>query len=281
VKLRTLRALVRSRKFLIGLSVFLSLLIGSFAFTMLSSRSPTEMVGFLYEAPSQKHLLGTDNFGRDVLVELIYGIRTSIFVGLVSGIIATIVGTTIGAVAGFAGKWVDGVLNSLTNLFLVIPSFVILILLAVSLRQRSLVLIAVVIAVTSWPWTARAVRAQTSSLKTREHINMARLNGKGSFEIMLTEILPYMFSYIFMVFVLQVAGGILNEAGLSMLGLGPENTISLGIMLSWALNFEAVRTGAWWAFVPPVFSIAIITFSLYLVNIGMDEIFNPRLRKQG
>jgi len=247
---------------------------------MSSSRDPTEMVGFLYEPPSQECLLGTDNFGRDVLVELIYGTRTSIFVGLVAGIIATLIGTTIGTVAGFIGKRVDSVLNSLTNLFLVIPSFVILILLAVSLRQRSLILIALVIGVTSWPWTARAVRAQASSLKTREHISMAKLNGKGSLEIMLTEILPYMFSYIFMVFVLQVAGGILNEAGLSMLGLGPENTISLGIMLSWALMFEAVRTGAWWAFVPPVFSITIITFSLYLVNVGMDEVFNPRLGKQ-
>jgi peptide/nickel transport system permease protein len=238
------------------------------------------MVGFLYEPPSGEHLLGTDNFGRDVFIELIYGVRTSIFVGLVAGIIATIIGTTIGSVAGFIGKWIDHLLNSLTNLLLVIPSFIILILLAVSLRQRSLMLIAIVIAVTSWPWTARAVRAQTSSLKTRDHISMAKLNGKRTPEIILIEILPYMFSYIFMVFVLQVAGGILSEAGLSMLGLGPENTISLGIMLSWALNFEAVRTSAWWAFIPPVFFIAIITFSLYLVNVGMDEVFNPRLRKK-
>lgn len=278
--MRTLRTLARSRKFLVGICAFLFLLIGTILFTMLSSKDPTEMVGSLYEAPSREFLLGTDNFGRDVLVELIYGTRTSIFVGLIAGIIATLIGTIIGTASGFMGSWTDSILNSVTNLFLVIPPFVILILLAVSLRQRSLILIALAIGVTSWPWTARAVRAQASSLKTREHINMAKLNGKGSLEIMLTEILPYMFSYIFMVFVLQVAGGILNEAGLSMLGLGPENTISLGIMLSWALNFEAVRTGAWWSFIPPVFSIAIITFSLFLINVGMDEIFNPRLRGQ-
>ncbi|MCK4905456.1 ABC transporter permease [bacterium] len=262
-----------------GFCVFSILLISTLLFTKFNSKDPSEMVGSLYEPPSREHILGTDNFGKDVFVELIYGIRTSIFVGLVAGIIATIIGTTIGAVGGYIGKWVDHMLNSLTNLLLVIPSFIILILLAVSLRQRSLMLIAGVIAVTSWPWTARAVRAQVSSLKTKDHINMAKLNGKGTPEIILTEVLPYMFSYIFMVFVLQVAGGILSEAGLSMLGLGPQNTISLGIMLSWALNFEAMRTGAWWAFIPPVFFIAIITFSLCLINVGMDEIFNPRLRK--
>ena len=107
---------------------------------------------------------------------------------------------------------------------------------------------------------------------------MAKLNGEGYVEIVLKEILPYMLSYIFMVFVLQVASGILSEAGLSMLGLGPSNTISLGKMLSWALLYEAVRTGAWWAFIPPALTIAIITFSLLYMNTGMDEVFNPRLR---
>lgn len=279
--MRTLKTLIRSKRFVLGFCVFSILLISTLLFTKINSTDPAEMVGFLYESPSKERLLGTDNFGRDVFIELIYGVKTSIFVGLVAGIIATIIGTTIGSISGFVGKGVDNMLNSLTNLFLVIPSFIILILLAVSLRQRSLMLIAVVISVTTWPWTARAVRAQTSSLRTRDHISMARLNGKRTPEIILTEILPYMFSYIFMVFVLQVAGGILNEAGLSMLGLGPENTISLGVMLSWALNFEAVRTGAWWVFIPPVFFIAIITFSLYLINVGMDEVFNPSLKKEG
>ncbi len=277
--MKTLRILFSSGKVVFGLSVFLFLFIGSITFTALSSKDPTEMVGNLYDSPSKEYPLGTDNFGRDVLVELIHGIKTSVIVGLSAGILATLIGTIIGTIAGFTGKWVDNVLNSLTNLFLVIPSFVILVLLAVSLQKRSLFLVTMVIGITSWPWTARAVRAQASSLKTREHISMAKLNGKGNLNIMFTEVLPYMLSYIFMVFVIQSAGGILNEAGLSMLGLGPENTISLGVMLSWALNFEAVRTGAWWAFFPAVFSIAVITFSLYLVNIGMDEVFNPRLRK--
>ncbi|MCD6238163.1 MAG: ABC transporter permease [Thermotoga sp.] len=276
--MKLLKTLLKSKKFIIGLCVFLLLLFGSLIFTTISSHDPAEMIGFLYEPPSKEHLLGTDNFGRDVLIELIYGMKTSIYVGLLSGIIATFIGTTIGTTAGYLGKTIDNILNSITNLFLVIPSFVILILLSVSLRSRSLTLLAMIIGITSWPWTARAVRAQTSSLKTREHVNMAKLNGEGYVEIVLKEILPYMLSYIFMVFVLQVASGILSEAGLSMLGLGPSNTISLGKMLSWALLYEAVRTGAWWAFIPPALTIAIITFSLLYMNTGMDEVFNPRLR---
>ncbi len=253
-------------------------MLGGLIFTTIDSQDPMDMVGLLYEPPSREHILGTDNFGRDVMVELIYGMRTSIYVGLLSGIIATAIGTIIGTTAGYIGKTVDNILNSITNLFLVVPSFVILILLSVSLKSRSLTLLALIIGITSWPWTARAVRAQTSSLKTREHVKMAKLNGENYIEIMVKEILPYMLSYIFMVFVLQVAGGILAEAGLSMLGLGPSNTVSLGTMLSWALLYEAVRTGAWWAFIPPALTIAIITFSLLYMNTGMDEVFNPRLR---
>jgi len=116
------------------------------------------------------------------------------------------------------------------------------------------------------------------SLRGREHVDIARLNGASVVEIIWREIMPYILSYIFMAFVLQVASGILNEAGISMLGLGPSNVVSLGTMLSWALLFESVRSGAWWAFVPPAITIALITFSLYFMNTGMDEIFNPRLR---
>jgi len=135
-----------------------------------------------------------------------------------------------------------------------------------------------VLGITSWPWTARAVRAQSLSLRNREHVDIARLNGVSTVEIIIREIMPYLLSYIFMAFILQVATGILNEAGISMLGLGPSNIVSLGTMLSWALLFESVRSGAWWAFVPPAITIALITFSLYFMNSGMDELFNPKLR---
>jgi peptide/nickel transport system permease protein len=123
------------------------------------------------------------------------------------------------------------------------------------------------------------VRAQASSLRTREHVDVARLSGAGTMALIIGEIIPYMLSYVVMAFVLQLSTGILQEAALSMLGLGPNNTVSLGIMLFWALLWESVRTGAWWAFVPPTLLLTLIAFLLLLLQSSIDEIFNPRLRK--
>lgn len=245
----------------------------------ISSTSPVKGEGDPFQTPSVHHWLGTDNFARDVFVELAYGTRTSLVVGLLAGLVATVIGTAAGSLAGYEGGIVDGVLNSLTNLFLVIPPFVILILLSISIRTRGVVLLALIIGVTSWSWVSRSVRAQVYSLKTRRHVDIARISGFGTFSIIAREILPYILSYLVMAFVLQVASGILNEATLSMLGLGPLESVSLGTMMSWALMSEAVRTGAWWAFIPPVVLIALITFSLKYINSGMDEVFNPRLRR--
>jgi peptide/nickel transport system permease protein len=262
-----------------GGAVFVALALFGLAAPLLLSRGPMESVGGLYDRPSAACWLGTDNFGRDVFVQLAYGTRTSLEVGLLAGLVATLIGTSIGALAGYEGGVVDGLLNSLTNLFLVIPPFVVLILLSISVGTRNVFMLALVIGVTSWSWVSRSVRAQVLSLKTRQHVDVARINGFGRAAIIVFEILPYLLSYVVMVFVLQVAAGILNEATLSMLGLGPDNTVSLGTMLSWALMYESLRTGAWWAFVPPVVVIALITFSLKYVNAGMDEVFNPRLRQ--
>jgi len=269
----------RSPKARAGCVVFACVLLFALVVPPCVGPGPMDSVGGLYEEPSAQRWLGTDNFGRDVFVQLAYGTRTSLKVGFLAGLIATLIGTTVGALAGYKGGLVDGVLNSLTNLFLVIPPFVILILLSISLRARGITALAVIIGCTSWSWVSRSVRAQVYSLKTRRHVDMARISGFGTLSIIAREILPYILSYLVMAFVLQVASGILNEATLSMLGLGPLESVSLGTMMSWALMFEAVRAGAWWAFIPPVVLIALITFSLKYINTGMDEVFNPRLRR--
>ena len=123
------------------------------------------------------------------------------------------------------------------------------------------------------------MRAQASSLRTREHVEIARLSGAGTLSLIFWEIIPFMLSYVVMAFVLQLSSGILTEATLSMLGLGPSGSVSLGIMLQWALLWESVRTGAWWAFVPPALLLTLIAFSLLLLQSSIDEIFNPRLRR--
>jgi peptide/nickel transport system permease protein len=193
--------------------------------------------------------------------------------------VATLLGLLIGTVAGFVGGLVEELLMAVTNVVITIPSIVILILLFIAINTRSIVVMGIIIGITSWPWTARAVRAQASSLKTREHVDIARLSGAGTLSLIISEIIPFMLSYVVMAFGLQLSSGILQEAALSMLGLGPSGSVSLGIMLQWALLWESVRTGAWWAFVPPTLFLTLIAFSLLLLQSSIDEIFNPRLRR--
>jgi len=270
--------LVRSPKFMFGVVVLLLMLGLVLIYPLINRNDPLEMMAMAFQPPDGKLLLGSDNFGRDLFLELMYGIRTSLKVGLIAGVCATVIGLVIGLTAGYIGGLVDNLLTAVTNIFIVIPSFIILILISVSINSRSSLVTAVIIGITSWPWTARAVRAQTTSLRNRDHVNIAKISGHSTPRIILFEILPYIASYVVMAFVLQTASGILSEASISMLGLGPYNTISLGIIMNWALIFEAPVAGAWWAFIPAAFSIAVITFSLYMMNTGMDEIFNPKIR---
>lgn len=274
----SLKILIRSPKFLIGIFILIAVLALVFIYPLFDKKNPLDMIALAYQPPGQGLLLGSDNFGRDLFLELVYGIRTSMEVGLIAGLIATVIGLVIGLAAGYLGGLIDNLLTAITNIFIVIPSFIILILISVSINSRSSLVTALVIGITSWPWTARAVRAQTTSLRNRDHVNIAKISGHSTAKIILSEILPYIASYVVMAFVLQMASGILSEAAISMLGLGPFNTISLGIIMNWALTFEAPVSGAWWAFIPAAFAIAIITFSLYLMNTGMDEIFNPKIR---
>lgn len=226
--------------------------------------------------------LGTDNFGRDVMTELTSAIGTSMRLGLIAGLIATLIGLTFGLVAGYLGGVVDNLITFLTNLFTVIPSFVLLVLISYSLGQgaRSVEIVAIVIGLTGWPWTARSVRSQVVSLRNRDHVNLSKLSGHSMPRIIISDILPYVASYVVMALILQISSGILAEAQLSMLGLGPSTTkmATLGLMMNWSQQASAWQTGAWWSFLPVILSIALVTFSLNLMNTGLDQVFNPQLR---
>jgi peptide/nickel transport system permease protein len=236
------------------------------------------------EVPNVRVLpLGTDNFGRDVLTELIKATIVSLQIGLVAGTIATLIGLTLGLLAGYVGGLVDDIIMFFTNLFTVIPTLVLLILISFSIGQehRGAFTIAVVIGFTAWFWTTRAVRAQVISLRNRDHVNLSKLSGHSIVHIIVADILPYIASYVVMAFILQVSGGILAEASLSIIGLGPRTTLvpTLGLMMNWALIYQAPILGKWWAYIPVVIVIALITFSMNLMNTGLDQIFNPALRE--
>jgi peptide/nickel transport system permease protein len=226
--------------------------------------------------------LGTDNFGRDVLTELVKATAVSLEIGFVAGTVATLIGLTLGLLAGYVGGLMDDIIMFITNLFTVIPSFVLLILISFSIGQekRGAVTIAIVIGLTSWVWTTRAVRAQVISLRNRDHVNLSKLSGHSIAHIIVADILPYIASYVVMALILQISQGILTEAGLSILGLGPKTTLvpTLGLMMNWALIYQAQILGKWWAYLPVIVIIALIAFSMNLMNTGLDQVFNPALR---
>ena len=226
--------------------------------------------------------LGTDNFGRDVLTELIAATKVSLSIGLVAGLIATSIGLVLGLLSGYIGGYVDDIIMFFTNLFTVIPSMVLLILISYSIGQehRGAFTIAMVIGFTSWVWTARAVRAQVISLRNRDHVNLSKLSGHSIVHIITFDILPYIASYVIMALILQISSGILAEAGLSILGLGPRTTEvpTLGLMMQWAMVYQAQILGKWWAYFPVIVVIALISFSMNLMNTGLDQVFNPALR---
>jgi peptide/nickel transport system permease protein len=226
--------------------------------------------------------LGTDNFGRDVLTELVSATGTSLKIGLVAGLVATTIGLILGLMAGYIGGLVDDVIMFFTNIFTVIPTFVLLILITFSIGQehRGAMTIAVIIGFTSWVWTTRAVRAQVISLRNRDHVNLSKLSGHSTARIIILSILPFIASYVIMALILQISTAILAEAGLSILGLGPRTTEvpTLGLMMNWAMIYSAHLMGKWWAYFPVLLVIALIAFSLNLMNTGLDQVFNPALR---
>lgn len=245
--------------------------------------SPTDYVNVSNVANVRILPLGTDNFGRDVMTELVKATSISLQIGLVAGLVATLIGLVLGLLAGYIGGIVDDVIMFITNLFTVIPSFVLLILISFSIGQESRgpFTIAVVIGFTSWVWTTRAVRAQVISLRNRDHVNLSKLSGHSLPYIIFADILPYIASYVVMAFILQISSGILAEAGLSILGLGPRTTEvpTLGLMMNWAMIYQAHILGKWWAYFPVLLIIALVTFSMNLMQTGLDQVFNPALRE--
>ncbi|MCE5234866.1 MAG: ABC transporter permease [Clostridiaceae bacterium] len=226
--------------------------------------------------------LGTESFGRDVLKELVSATGTSLRIGLIAGTIATLIGLMLGLLAGYVGGLCDDIIMFIINLFTVIPNFVLLLLISYSISQdqRGPNTVALVIGITAWVWTARSVRSQVISLRNRDHVNLSKISGHSLMRIILTDILPYIASYVVMAFILQISSAILAEASLSMIGLGSKTTSepTLGLMMNWAMLYTAHLNGSWWAYMPALIIIALISFSLNLMNTGLDQVFNPTLR---
>lgn len=231
-----------------------------------------------YLPPSLQHPLGTDHYGRDVLALLLVSLKYSLLIGVFTGLIATLIGTVIASLAGYFGGKIDFILNSVTNGMLVIPSFPILIAIAAYARL-DLITMSLVLAIFSWAWSARLVRAQILSIRERPYIELAKVSGFNSLEIIFLEILPNMAPFIVAGFINSIMGAMFAETGLRVLGLGPGEIPSLGLMISWSLTFGAIAIGRYNLLVAPAGTLVLVFISLNLINIGLEEIFNPRLKK--
>jgi len=275
----TLYFAFRNRKLVIGLSVVTFFLALAIVGPWLTDATPFEFGYPTGEPPSREYWLGTTAPGQDVFAQFVYGLRSSFVVGALAGCVAAAIGMTVGFVGGYRGGAVDEILSVLTNVVLVIPTLAVLIIVAAYLSVQSLLAEAVLIGVTSWPWAARAIRAQTFTLASRDFISVARLSGQTGWKIVAKEIAPNMSSYLFLVFILLFGGSVLIAATLDFLGLGPSQVMSLGLMLNNAVSGSALQLGMWWWFIPPGVGITAIVGGLYVMNVGLDEVFNPKLRE--
>lgn len=270
---------LRNTKLRIGLSVILFFIVLTFVGPFTTKYAPDEFVSPSALPPSAEFWFGTTTLGQDVYTQFVLGLKATFLVGIIGGGMGTLLGMVIGFTAGYRGGIVDELLNMLTNVVLVIPTLSILLIIAAYLKVRGILAESFFIGCFAWPWAARAIRAQTFSLRSREFVDLARLNGMPPWKIIFTEIAPNMMSYLLLVFILQFGGAILTAATLDFIGLGPTDGISLGLMMNNAVLWGALLLGVWWWFVPPGIAITAIVGALYVTNVGLDEVFNPKLRE--
>ncbi|GAA4200513.1 ABC transporter permease [Microbispora amethystogenes] len=270
---------LRNRKLVVGTVVITVFLVAGVVGPMTIGHKPADYVGPAMAPPSGEFWFGTTTFGQDVFAQFLYGLRSTFLVGVLGGVLASVVGMVVGFVAGYRGGWVDELLTMVTNIVLVLPALVVLLIVNAYLGVRSVGVQALFIGLTSWPWAARAIRAQTFSLRSRDFVDLARLSGVRTPKIILREIAPNMSSYLFLTFILLFGSAILIAASLDFIGLGPTDSVSLGLMLNNAARWSALQLGMWWWFVPPGAGITAIVGALYVMNVGLDEVFNPKLRE--
>ena len=236
--------------------------------------------GLPAKPPSAEHWLGTDQQGRDVLADLIYGTPTSLKIGVIAGVFGVAFGALVGLIAGYVGGIVDEVIRIVVDILLTIPGLMVLIIVASMLGAVSVEAMALIIAALAWMWPARAVRAQVLTIRERMYIQVARFNGASNLKIIVGELLPNLIPYLAANLVGAISGAILASVGLSTLGLGPMSQPSLGLTFYWAITYGALIRQMWWWFMPPIVVIIILFLGLFLMSQGLDQIANPRLQSK-
>ncbi|MFZ6030974.1 MAG: ABC transporter permease [Chloroflexota bacterium] len=266
----------------IGLVILLGLLLFTTVGRMfIDPEAAYKQTASFNQPPSPEHPFGTDAQGRDLLSMMVIGVGLTMTVGAIAGLIGLSVGIVLGFVAGYYGGLLDTIITSLIDIYMTIPSFLILILIATTFSkvQLGIIEMGLIVAVVSWAGPARAIRAQVLSMRERPFVMMAKLGGMGSLEIVMKELVPNLLPFLVMSLSQAVYGGIMASLGLEALGIGSRREPTMGMTMFYVNYYSAFLLGLWWWILEPVAVIVLTLTSLVLVSIGLDEIANPRARR--
>jgi peptide/nickel transport system permease protein len=261
---------LRGRSAKIGLGITGAFLAVALLAPWIAPYSPTEITGVAFARPSLSHILGTDDIGEDIFSQLIWATRGSLLVGFSAGGISAFIGTVVGLNAGFRGRVTDETLMRITDVMMTLPLLPLLIIFSSDFNS-SVMLVILVIGFLSWPVTARVIRSQTLSMKSRPFVDTGRLSGMTDWEIMLKLILPNEISLAIIYGAFAAVSAVVVESGLDFIGLGPITNLSWGVMLYFAQARNALLIGAWWWFLPPGLMIALFGTGLVLIGQAAEQ----------
>jgi ABC-type dipeptide/oligopeptide/nickel transport system permease subunit len=276
---RWLRLLLRNPKSRFGLLVLAGVIVAALVAPLVATHEPNAFSLLdARQGPSRHHLFGTTDQGSDIFGQVLWGARRSLLLGAAAAAIATALATTLGILAAYCGGLVDDAINVLTNVFLVIPTIPLLVVVSAFLTSRGTTTMVLVLGLTLWAFEARILRGQALALRNRDFVQAAKVAGESTWRIVFGELMPNMISRISAAFVLVFYVSLLTDAGLEFLGLGDMGKTSWGVTLYWAQNNSSFLQGEWWAFVFPGAALALTVAALVFVLAGIDEVSNPRLR---
>lgn len=273
--------LLSNRKVAVGLAILAVFLLIAIIGPLIAPFDPSQRSSDILQGPSAKHWFGTTHIGQDIFSQVLDGTRSVMFVGFFAGVVATIVAVLFGVTSGYLGGAGGESLSAVSNVFLVIPALPLIIIITTAIPTGGDWVVALVIGLTSWAWGARVLRAQTLSLRRRDFVEAARAAGEPVWRIVIFEILPNLTAIIASSFVGTVIYAIMTEVALAFIGVQGLYEWNWGAILYWAQSQEALAIGAWWWFVPAGLAIALLGTALSLLNFGIDELVNPRLRSSG
>src|SRR5499427_6402062 len=276
-----LRYLGRNRQLILGLSLLgllaLFVILGHLFYDVNKYRPLSVLPG---RPPSAEFPLGTDSQGRDILAVMIAGTPLTIYMGLVAGFLGVAVGTLLAFAAAYYGGWLDAVVRGIVDVGLTIPTFLVLIIVAISIHSAMTIeQMALVVAALAWLWPTRTIRAQVLTMRERAYVHVARLSGASGLKIILFELMPNLLPYLAASLVAAVAAAILASLGLEALGLGAVDSPTIGMTIYWVIFYGALLQGMWWWFLPPIIVVVMLFMGLFGISAGLDEWANPRTRR--